>query len=109
MDAAPWRPAARRSESDQLSTSPACPSAGGWVVEVVHVRCCGLDIHKKLIVACAVTPASNGQPSRQVRTFGTMTDELQHQAGWLSGLGVTHVAMESTGSYWKPIFNVLEE
>lgn len=78
-------------------------------MEVVHVRCCGLDIHKKLIVACAVTPASHGQPSRQVRTFGTMTDELQLLADWLSGLGVTHVAMESTGSYWKPIFNVLEE
>jgi transposase len=78
-------------------------------VEVVHARCCGLDIHKKLIVACAITPGSSGQPSRQVRTFGTMTDELQQLSGWLLEQGVTHVAMESTGSYWKPIFNVLEE
>jgi transposase len=78
-------------------------------VEVVHERCCGLDIHKKLIVACAVTPGNGGQPRRQVRTFGTMTDELQQLSGWLSEQGVTHVAMESTGSYWKPIFNVLEE
>jgi transposase len=46
-------------------------------MEVVHERCCGLDIHKKLIVACAVTPASGGQPRKQVHTFGTMTDELQ--------------------------------
>jgi len=78
-------------------------------VEVVHERCCGLDIHKKLIVACAITPGSSGQPRRQVRTFGTMTDELQQLSGWLSEQGVTHVAMESTGSYWKPLFNVLEE
>jgi transposase len=78
-------------------------------VEVVHARCCGLDIHKKLIVACAIAPNTSGQPRRQVRTFGTMTDELQQLSGWLSEQGVTHVAMESTGSYWKPIFNVLEE
>ncbi len=78
-------------------------------MEVVHERCCGLDIHKKLIVACAITPGSSGQPRRQVRTFGTMTDELQQLSGWLSEQGVTHVAMESTGSYWKPLFNVLEE
>jgi transposase len=78
-------------------------------MEVVHERCCGLDIHKKLIVACAVTPASGGRPRKQVRTFGTMTDELQQLSAWLSEQGVTHVAMESTGSFWKPIFNVLEE
>jgi transposase len=78
-------------------------------MEVVHERCCGLDIHKKLIVACAVTPGNTGQPHKQVRTFGTMTDELQHLSDWLAEQGVTHVAMESTASYWKPIFNVLEE
>ena len=78
-------------------------------MEVVHARCCGLDIHKKLIVACAIASDNSGQPRRQVRTFGTMTDELQQLSGWLSEQGVTHVAMESTGSYWKPIFNVLEE
>jgi len=77
-------------------------------MEVVHERCCGLDIHKKLIVACAVTPGNGGLPRRHVRTFGTMTDELQQQSGWLAEQAVTHIAMESTGSYWKPIFNVLE-
>ncbi len=77
-------------------------------MEVVHERCCGLDIHKKLIVACAVTPGNGGLPRRQVRTFGTMTDELQQLSGWLAEQAVTHIAMESTGSYWKPIFNVLE-
>jgi len=51
-------------------------------MEVVHERCCGLDIHKKLIVACAVTTGNGGLPRRHVRTFGTMTDELQQLSGW---------------------------
>ena len=78
-------------------------------MEVVHERCCGLDIHKKLIVACAIVPGSGGQPRKQVRTFGTMSDDLQQLSTWLVEQGVTHVAMESTASYWKPIYNVLEE
>ncbi len=78
-------------------------------MDVVHERCCGLDIHKKLIVACTIVPGSSRQPHRQVRTFGTMTDDLQELSDWLTDQGVTHVAMESTGSYWKPIFNVLED
>ena len=78
-------------------------------MEVVHARCCGLDIHKKLIVACAITPeSSGGQPRKQVRTFGTMSDELQQLSDWLAEQGVTHVTMESTASYWKPVFNTLE-
>jgi transposase len=67
-----------------------------------------LDIHKKLIVACAIVPDSSGRPNRQVRSFGTMSDDLQQLSEWLAERGVTHVAMESTGRYWKPIFNVLE-
>ena len=78
-------------------------------MEVVHERCCGLDIHKKLIVACAIVPGQHGQGHKQVRTFGAMTDELQQLSDWLAEQQVTHVAMESTASYWKPIFNVLEE
>jgi transposase len=78
-------------------------------MEVVHERCCGLDIHKKLIVACTIVPGRGGQPQKQLRTFGTMTDDLQHVSDWLTEQAVTHVAMESTGSYWKPIFNMLEE
>src|SRR2546423_560454 len=53
--------------------------------------------------------SAGGQPRKEVRTFGTMTDELHQLSGWLSEQGVTYVAMESTGSWWKPIFNVLEE
>lgn len=78
-------------------------------MEVVHERCCGLDIHKKLIVACSIVPDGKGKPRKQVRMFGAMSDDLQHLSDWLAEQGVTHVAMESTASYWKPIFNVLEE
>jgi transposase len=72
-------------------------------LEVVHERCCGLDVHKKTVVACIISPGT-----REVRTFGTMTDELEALATWLEEHGVTHVAMESTGVFWKPIYNVLE-
>ena len=78
-------------------------------MDVVHERCCGLDIHKKLIVACTIVPGRGRQLHKQLRTFGTMTDDLEHLSNWLTERGVTVVAMASTGSYWKPIFNVLEE
>jgi transposase len=78
-------------------------------MDVVHQRCCGLDIHKKLIVACSVVSGPDGQPHKQLRSFGTMTDDLQQLSAWLAEQGITHVAMESTGSYWKPVFNVLED
>jgi transposase len=77
-------------------------------MRVVHERCCGLDVHKKTVVACVLTPGSGGRPRREVRTFGTMTDDLEHLAGWLASEGVTHVAMESTGVFWQPIWNLLE-
>lgn len=72
-------------------------------MEVVHERCCGLDVHKKTVVACVIVPEG-----RETRTFGTMTDDLEALAQWLEGRGVSHVAMESTGVFWKPIYNVLE-
>src|SRR5688572_29972999 len=72
-------------------------------MQVVHDRCCGLDIHKKTIVACLLTPGG-----KQTRSFGTMTDQLWELVDWLTQQQVTHVAMESTGVYWKPIFNLLE-
>jgi transposase len=77
-------------------------------MEVVHARCAGLDIHKKLVVACRLTPGPKGQPAREVRSFGTTTRELLALADWLAEAAVSHVAMESTGSYWKPIYNILE-
>ena len=77
-------------------------------MEVVYARCCGLDIHKAKIVACVITPGSDGRVKKAIRTFGTMTDELLALGDWLAEAGCTHVAMESTGVYWKPIWNVLE-
>ena len=77
-------------------------------MEVVHARCCGLDVHKDTVVACLLTPGSGGRPQVEVRTFGTLTDELLALGDWLAEAGCTHVAMESTGVYWKPIWNVLE-
>jgi transposase len=78
-------------------------------MEVVHERCCGLDVHKKVVVACLITPGSAGQPRKEIRTFGTMTDDLLRLAEWLAGNGCTQVAMESTGVYWEPVWNLLEE
>jgi transposase len=77
-------------------------------VDVVHARCCGLDIHKKLVVACLITPGQDTTPQKEIRTFGTMTDDLLALGDWLAGAGCTHVAMESTSVYWKPIYNLLE-
>lgn len=72
-------------------------------MRVVHQRCAGLDVHKKTVVACVITP--EGQ---QVRTFSTMTQELLALSEWLQQQGCRAVAMESTGVYWKPVYNLLE-
>src|SRR5215217_1125792 len=71
-------------------------------------RWCGLDIHTTSVVACLLGSRPQGEPVRAVRTFGTMTEDLLALADWLAGAGCTHVAMESTGVYWKPIWNLLE-
>lgn len=78
-------------------------------MQAVHERCCGLDIHKKTVVACALITQPDGKVSKQVRTFSTMTDDLLVLGDWLGSLGVTIVAMESTGVYWKPVYNLLDE
>ena len=78
-------------------------------MEALYARCCGIDVHKKTAVACVITPGPAGQPTKEVRTFGTTTDQLLALGDWLAGRGVTHVAMESTGVYWKPLWNLLED
>jgi transposase len=78
-------------------------------MDVIYERCCGLDIHKKVVVACVITPGADGQPRKQIRTFGTMTADLEALAQWLRDQAVSHVAMEATGVYWQPIYNLLEE
>jgi len=77
-------------------------------MQILYERCAGLDVHKKTVVACVLLTATTGKVSRQVRTFATTTANLLALADWLGSHGVTHVAMESTGVYWRPIFNVLE-
>jgi transposase len=77
-------------------------------MEILYERGCGLDVHKRTVVACLFVPGPEGQPSKEIRTFGTMTSELLALSDWLAAAGCTHVAMESTGVFWKPIYNLLE-
>ena len=76
-------------------------------MEVVHSRCCGLDVHKKSISACVMI-REHGKVEKLERRFGTFTQELEDLAAWLAEHQVTHVVMEATGVYWKPVWNVLE-
>jgi transposase len=78
-------------------------------MERVIERCCGLDVHKKTVAACVRVPGFNQARTQHVQTFGTTVGELLALRDWLEAHGVTHVAMESTGVYWKPVFYVLEE
>jgi transposase len=77
-------------------------------MQIVHACCCGLDVHKKSVVACLMSFDAKGRRRKEVRTFGTMTQDLLALSDWLTAAGCTHVAMESTGVYWKPVYNLLE-
>ncbi len=79
------------------------------LIEVVHPICCGLDVHKKNIAACVIFPGKDGVDQYDIKEFGTFTDELQRLRSWLLEHGCPVVAMESTGIYWRPIHNVLED
>ena len=71
--------------------------------------CCGLDVHKSMVMACIAHGPLDKPPKFEIRKFSTMTDDLRTLKEWLKEYGVTAVAMESTGIYWKPIFNILED
>jgi transposase len=73
-------------------------------MEVIIERCCGLDVHQETVVACA----PGEQPRKEIRTFRTMTRDLEVLRDWLQELRVTQVGMESTGVYWRPVYAVLE-
>jgi transposase len=77
-------------------------------MEILYKSCCGLDVHKKMIVACLRQTDEAGKVGKQVRTFGTTTSELLTLSDWLVEAGCTHVAMEATGVYWKPVYHILE-
>jgi len=73
--------------------------------EITIDKGCGLDVHKETVVACVMGRGIK----KEIRTFSTKTNDLLRLKTWLSGLGITHIAMESTGPYWKPVFNILED
>jgi len=77
-------------------------------MQVIHTCCCGLDIHKKFVVACLMQTDPTGVAHKEIRTFPTMTQDLLTLGDWLHEVGCTHVAMESTSSYWRPVYNLLE-
>jgi transposase len=77
-------------------------------MEALLTHCAALDVHKADVYVCRITPDQNGKPAYQERKFDTFTRDLLALRDWLKEGGVTHVAMESTGDYWKPIYNVLE-
>jgi len=77
-------------------------------MDVLYERCCGIDVHKKTVVACLITPGASGAPTKETRTYGTMTADLLEMMDWLLDAGCTHVAMESTGVFWKAPYNLLE-
>ena len=77
-------------------------------METLYAICCGLDVHKDTLTACLRRLEAPGQGTKELRTFGTTTAALLTLLDWLTAAGCTHVAMESTGVYWKPVFNILE-
>ena len=78
-------------------------------MEILYSRCAGLDVHKKTVVATILVSNEPGQLKKETRSFETMTGSLLILSDWLAAHGITHVAMESTGEYWKPIYNILED
>jgi transposase len=77
-------------------------------MRVLHERCCGLDIHKRFVVACLLATGPDGAAHKEVRTYSTMTADLLALSDWLRAEGCGPVVMESTGCYWRPVFNLLE-
>ena len=77
-------------------------------MEAIIERCAGLDVHQATVVACVLIGQAGRKPHKEIRTFSTMTRDLEAMRDWLKGHGVTHVGMESTGIYWKPVHTILE-
>jgi transposase len=77
-------------------------------MEILYPRCAGIDVHKQTAVVTVAWVDQQGRRQKQTRTFPILTGDLQRLRDWLSECGVSHVAIESTGVYWKPVFNLLE-
>jgi transposase len=78
-------------------------------MERLYQRCCGIDIPKKTLVACVIIPGPSGERQKEIRTFRTVTADLLCLHDWLQAAGCSHIALESTGVYWKPAYNLLED
>jgi len=78
------------------------------MINAVLERCAGIDIGKRFLMACVMVGPADGEPRTEIRKFGTTVSELERLKAWLQSAGCTHAVMESTGAYWKPVFNVLE-
>ena len=77
-------------------------------MELLHRRCCGLDVHKETVVAC-LRLVADGKVTTEVRTFQTITSDLLRLSEWLAANECTHIAMEATGVYWKPVWHILDD
>src|SRR5215472_17258091 len=77
-------------------------------MRILYRRCAGLDVHKTSVVACVLRVREDSRVEEQVQRFGTMTQDLRELAAWLNSQALERVAMESTGVYWKPVWNILE-
>ena len=77
-------------------------------MDAIIERCAGLDVHQATVVACVLIGEAGRKPRKEIRTFSTLTRDLEALRDWLKELGVTHVGMESTGIYWKPVHTILE-
>ena len=78
-------------------------------MEAILERVCGLDVHQATVVACLLVGQAHEKPRKEVRTFATFTQDLMKLRDWLQSEGCTHVGMESTGVYWKPVYAILED
>jgi len=122
----PWKRSVRAAFRDHRRLRPACPAStwaslcfpargaapatlviGGGYGSLIE-RAAGLDVHQGSVVACVILSAAGRQPSKEVRSFGTMRQDLAALREWLLEKGVTHVGMEGTGIYWQPVHAALE-
>src|SRR6266851_5926577 len=99
---------ARGGDSKLLLASSQPGSEKEPVMRIVYKRCCGMDVHKNSVTACVLVIDEDGEFRKQSRYFSTMTRDLKEMATWLANLGVEAIAMEATGVYWKPVWNILE-
>ncbi len=79
------------------------------MIHAVIERCAGIDVGKSFLAVCLMTGPASEEPATELRPYGTVVSELEMLSAWLEENGCTHVVMESTGWYWKPVFNLLEE